>query len=283
MHVTNKYPNKLTHGFSQALRLIVQQETVSSQSSPRELPGDIINSIRGQNKGRACGLFMDSLDVFIRLVNKEDPQVNKSIRILFGRIYNGQIDNRIIPFFTNTYLFCLYKDTSDPTKLRPIRVPTALRRIITNHLARTFRRRFASHLLPYNYAVGVDNGMDFVIKASQLAVEKYITKPQQSGRAPSRCYISLDLKNMFNEISRDKILQVIQAKFLEMLPLVSLLYSDPGTVFFRMADGTWNTQSMAEGIGVGEERDDAVIDLAIVDSPKQDADGLVDLRIFLVN
>ena len=82
-HVTNKYPNKLTHGFSQALRLIVQQETTSFQASPRELPGDIINSIRGQNKGRECGLFMDSLNVFIRLVNKEDPHITKSIRILF--------------------------------------------------------------------------------------------------------------------------------------------------------------------------------------------------------
>ena len=111
--------------------------------------------------------------------------------------------------------------------------------IIINHLARTFRRRFANHLLPYNYAVGVDGGMDFVIKASQLAVEKYITTPQQSGQAPSRCYISLELKNMFNEISRDKILQVVRDKFPEMLPLVTLLYADPGTVFFRMADGSW--------------------------------------------
>ena len=34
-----------------------------------------------------------------------------------------------------------------------------------------------------------------------------------------------------------------------MLPLVSLLYSDP--VFFGMADGTWNTQSMAEGVNQG--------------------------------
>ena len=89
------------------------------------------------------------------------------------------------------------------------------------------------------------------LKALQLAVEKYITKPQQSGQAPSRCYISLNLKNMFNEISREKILQVIQAKFPEMLPLVSLLYSDPGTVFFPMADGTWHTQSMAEGVNQG--------------------------------
>ena len=63
-YVTNKYPNRLTDGFSQALlHLIVQQEITSFQA--RELPGDIIYSIRGQNKGRACGLFMDSLDFFI--------------------------------------------------------------------------------------------------------------------------------------------------------------------------------------------------------------------------
>ena len=72
---------------------------------------------------------------------------------------------------TNTYLFCLYKDETDPTKLRPIGVPMAIRWIITNHIAQTFRRFFARHLLTYNFAVGIDTGIDFVMKASQLVVK----------------------------------------------------------------------------------------------------------------
>ena len=105
----------------------------------------------------------------------------------------------------NTYLFCLHKDGKDLSKLRPIGVPTALQCIITNHIARAYRRKFASDLLPFNYAIGIDSGMDFVMKASQLSVKKYITSQQKQGEAPSRCFVSLDLKNMFNELSHEKI------------------------------------------------------------------------------
>ena len=134
----------------------------------RDLPGDIINSIRNQNKGKANGLFMDSLDVFICLAKRDDADANKAIRLLFKRLYNGQIDGCMRPYLTNTYLFCLYKDETDPTKLRPIGVPTAIRWIITNHIARTFCRKIVHHLLPYNFVVRIDNGMNFVSKLLSL-------------------------------------------------------------------------------------------------------------------
>jgi hypothetical protein len=38
-----------------------------------------------------------------------------------------------------------------------------------------------NHLLSYSYAVGVPDGSDFVVKAMQLTIEKYIDNPQQSG------------------------------------------------------------------------------------------------------
>ena len=89
------------------------------------------------------------------------------------------------PYLTDMYLFCLHKDEIDLSKLRPIRVPTALQRIITNHIAQAYRRKFAFDLLPFNYAIRIDSGMDFVVKASQLSVKKYITSKQKQGEAPS--------------------------------------------------------------------------------------------------
>ena len=196
---------------------------------------------------------MDSIDVFVRLVKRGCSKINKSIRLLFQHIFNGGTHTDMEAYFTNTYLFCLYKDPDDPTQLRPIGIPTALRRIITIHIARVYRQRFARHLLPHNYAVGIDGGMDFVVRASQLAIEKYITEPmaQDLPDAPTRCYISLDLKNMFNEISRNKIFEIVEAKFPELLPFIALLYKNPGTVFYRMTDGSWQTQSMEEGVNQG--------------------------------
>ena len=76
---------------------------------------------------------------FIRLVKQDDDVANMAIRLLFKRLYNGQIDECMRLYLTNIYLFCLYKDETDPTKLRPIGVQTAIRRIITSHIAQTFR------------------------------------------------------------------------------------------------------------------------------------------------
>ena len=155
------------------------------------------------------------------------------------------------PYFTNTYLFCLPKDPHDLSRLRPLGVPTAIHRTITKHVAHSLRSKFASHLLPYNFAVGIKSGMDFIIKASQLSVEKHITLPMKAGHAPSCCFVSLDLKNMLNEISRDKIFEVVEARFPEILPLTKLLYTNPGQVFFKMVNGAWDTQLMEEGVNQG--------------------------------
>jgi len=69
---------------------------------------------------------VDSLDIFIRLVNRSCNRLNKAIRVVLRKFYNGQVDNCMKPYFTNTYLFCLHKDEKDPTKLHPISIPTAM-------------------------------------------------------------------------------------------------------------------------------------------------------------
>ena len=55
-------------------------------------------------------------------------------------------------FFSDVYLFCLHKDPNDATKLRPLGIPTAMRRIIARHVAQHFKP------LPYNFAVGIPQG-----------------------------------------------------------------------------------------------------------------------------
>jgi hypothetical protein len=51
-------------------------------------------------------------------------------------------------------------------------------------VARTLCDKFATHLLPFNFAVGIPDGSDFVVKAMQLAIEKYIDCPQQNKPSP---------------------------------------------------------------------------------------------------
>ena len=128
---------------------------------------------------------MDFLDVFIHLVKQEDAEANKAIRLLFKSRDNGEFDEHMCPYFTNTFLSYSYKDGADPSKRRLIGMPTALRRIITNNIARTFHQRFTHHLLQYNFAIGIDNGTDFFREAPQLVVEKYTTVNKKRGQTHS--------------------------------------------------------------------------------------------------
>ena len=140
----------------------------------------------------------NSVDAFIDLTKLGIKAINNGLQFLFNIVYCNSLPPEIVPYFTDTYLFCFFEDPDDDSKLQPIGVPSARRRILAGHIARCFRHRFATHLLPYNWAVGVHSGMDFAIKAMQLSVEKFIMLPQAAKKAPKCAAVFLDLKNMFN-------------------------------------------------------------------------------------
>ena len=76
--VSSKYPPRLNWGYSRAASFLADLKPNQVQWQVRELPGDIINSTRSQNRGKANGLFMDSLDVFICLVNRTKGITNQT-------------------------------------------------------------------------------------------------------------------------------------------------------------------------------------------------------------
>ena len=93
---------------------------------------------------------------------------------------------------------------------------------MASHVAHTLQDKFASHLLPYNYAVGIPNGSDFVVKAMQLSIEKFIQTPQRTNTLPSRAAVFFDLTNQFNSVSREEFFNVIETSFPKILPLTTL-------------------------------------------------------------
>ena len=128
------------------------------------MPGDICKTLRGGAKHRGAGARADTLDMFIDLACMDDKEVDRDLRDLFNLIFNNKVPERIAKYFRDSYLFCLHKDINDKSRLRPIAVPSALRRAVALHVAKTCKGRFAQRLLPQQYAVGVEGGMDFIIK-----------------------------------------------------------------------------------------------------------------------
>ena len=87
----------------------------------------------------------------------------------------------------------LHKDPSDARKLRPLGIPSAIRRITAICILQQYKGQFAKYLAPFNYAFGVHGGVDFVANTMRLGVDKYITSKEKLGQLPSRALISLDI------------------------------------------------------------------------------------------
>jgi hypothetical protein len=104
---------------------------------------------------------------------------------------------------------------------------------------------------PFNYAVGVPNGSDFVVKAMQLSIEKFIDYPQHTNKLPTRAAIFFNLTNQFNSVSREEFFNVIETSFPKLFPLTKLFYNKANTVHHKWDDRTWRTLLMKEGVSQG--------------------------------
>lgn len=147
-------------------------------------PEVIVNNILHLKKGKATGLQVDSIDLFIILAQRSRHNNSKkkslkpfsfTLAEFFTLVANGKIPKSLISIYRTTYLVALEKDPDDNTKLRPLGIPSAVRRITANTIANETKAQFAAHLLPYNYAAGVKGGIDFITSTVRLGVEKYIS------------------------------------------------------------------------------------------------------------
>ena len=75
-----------------------------------QLPDDFCRSILQGSKKKASGATCDLLDLFIDLATMHIKEVNNDLHTIFDLIHNNLVPEPIQQLFTDTYLFCLYKD-----------------------------------------------------------------------------------------------------------------------------------------------------------------------------
>ena len=103
------------------------------------LPGNICDTIRHAARNKGAGVNADSIDLFSSLLKCSIPTITDVLQFMFefDLIYKDKLPENIKLYFIDVHIFCLHKDPLDPTKLRPIGIPTAIRRLIASHVART--------------------------------------------------------------------------------------------------------------------------------------------------
>jgi hypothetical protein len=144
--------------------------------------------------------------------------------------------------------------TKTPTKNQNsphLGIATVIHQLMVTHITKTFKEMFAQHMLPFNYTVGIPNGVNLIINIMQLQVQKYISTPMSRNLPPTQAVVFFNLTNMFNSVPRHSLFQVIAKSFPEVQPVPTLFYKQAGTVHQKWADGTWRTIPMEEGISQG--------------------------------
>ena len=160
--------------------------------------------------------------------NLDHARQAKALAGFFNHVINGKVPQLFQTFLRQTYLVALENNPDDKTKLWPLGVPSAIRRITAIIVLKEYSSIFAEHLLPFKYAIGVSGGVNIIIKTVQLAVDKYIIKKENNGELPTRALVWLDIKNMFNVVSRGRLREIIAESFPTVEPFADLIYNGKG-------------------------------------------------------
>ena len=217
-------------------------------------------ALRRLRRGTATGPYGDSTD-FLRsyaLHARRLPNGTftfpyfETTRRLLHLIINATIPTDIHSAFTANYFMALHKDIQQPAKLRPIGIGTALRRLTGAALMHQHRTTLAAYFLPQGqFGVGIKGGIDILLHATSNDVHNLITTPAN----PQHVLLSLDIKNMFNEVSRDATLTTLRTTPMlqPLLPYYRLLYDAPSTCWYRPHHTTTHaTFTQAEGHAQGD-------------------------------
>ena len=225
-------------------------------SKPNDDIDTFINLMAQTKKGKAAGPFADVADIIREMVLHKERKKNiyaESIFYLYKRISQNDMPSEIRRLFNASFLFGLHKDPKDKLKLRPVAVGGSWRRALSAYTIKSNTKLFTEFLAPYNYAIGVKGGSNFIFHTINLEIDRYIRRnpDNQETNPPTRCVISLDIANMFNEISRERAQNIIDCHFPHLSHMGNLLLSEPTTCYFLEPDGQWNHFIQEEGLPQG--------------------------------
>ncbi|MGH7955313.1 MAG: reverse transcriptase domain-containing protein, partial [Gloeomargaritales cyanobacterium] len=222
---------------------------------------NIRDSLRRVKKGSAAGGLTDSTDMFTALFLSQLDDTAHDISdanitifsSLIAQILEGNLPPDASGFFNASRLIALRKDPDNELKIRPIAIGTALRRLICGHISRVHRPYFAKFLSPYQWGIGIPNGMDFVYHTTSRLLQKYVARTQEEMwiNPPSRALVQLDLKNMFNSVSRKKARQMISDNFPHLIGVFDLMYKIPAEIWYQLPKGEWQHLLQLEGFPQG--------------------------------
>ena len=233
------------------------RQSATQPPVPMDLP-TLQQTLRHLKRGTAAGPFAD-LPETLRAFALYQPRNSPIQPYLqpFSEVLQLILANRIPPqagpYFAANYFMALHKDPDDPTKLRPIGMGGALRRVAGKYAMEILKSRLASYLLPFGqFAIAIRGGLQFMVDSIRTQIHRYLPTTANPHLA-SRVLLLLDIRNMFNEVSRAAVRDFLfdSPEFSCLLPFYDLCYGDPNRCYYFSSTGSLDFFLQQEGHAQG--------------------------------
>jgi hypothetical protein len=164
------------------------------------------------------------------------------------------IGERVKEMFSAVYAIAFHKDwPANPHKIRQENIGTSPWHIVTGILARHYKDKFCEHLLPYNF-IAVRGGSQAVYHVLHLECNHHLFRTREqlmAGNMPLKVLLSLNLVNMFNNMSRRQCRNILRRHFPQLLSVFNNMYQNATKVWTTLPDGTSHALFMIEGFSQG--------------------------------
>ena len=218
-------------------------------------PPTLLKALRKLKRGTAAGPFGDLTETLKAYATYQPPGSDDrpyldTFTLVLQLILNNQLPTQVAHCFAANYFMALHKDPRDPSKLRPIGMGSAYRRILGKYIMEYFGHQFAAFLLPVGqYGIALRGGLDFILHMTRANIDRYLNKPND----PTRVLLLLDIKNMFNSCSRAAVRDLLATHqaFRPLLPFFDFLYGTPNRCYYFDHQGNVDFFTQEEGFAQG--------------------------------
>eukprot|EP00957_Ditylum_brightwellii_P204474 15339431-Ditylum_brightwellii.AAC.1 len=218
----------------------------------------------GLKTGKGCGPYANNVDIiksaalFKRSLIPGTP--NKTLiwsyLIFFAR---NQIPHTVRTAYSAQWLTLLHKEwpvqPNTTPKLRPINPGISIRRVVMAAIAKAERHNLAKEAIHCNnFGVGAQSGSQFVALSTLVQCKKYLYRSiddLHNGHLPTCVLVSIDMENMFNDMSRAQCRRIILRHFPALTSAFDSIYQTVNIIYYKTSDGAIQTIIQKEGVAQG--------------------------------
>jgi hypothetical protein len=180
---------------------------------------DITEMLRSFPNGTACGPSGLRVEHLLEACQASLPvAVKTSIRHLINHLIAGRAPEAVAPYFAGAALTALMKSVCDaPLDIRPIAAGEVLRRLAGKCLCKLVAVKARELFEPHQFGVACPGGVEQVIHTMRKVLKEH-------WEDEDFVVMKIDMKNAFNSVSRQAILEECSQHLPEILPWVAWCY-----------------------------------------------------------